>query len=41
MAESIARHWSLGGSGLSLDQVVEHVSDLAWHGLRAPQRAGD
>ena len=38
LAEASARHWSLGGSGLSLDEVVEHVSDLAWHGLRAPQR---
>ena len=41
LAEASARHWSLGGSGLSLDEVVEHVSDLAWHGLRAPQRKPD
>ena len=40
-AAACARHWSLGGSGLSLDEVVEHVSDLAWHGRRAPQRKPD
>ena len=39
LAEASARHWSLGGSGLSLDEVVEHVSDLAWHGLRAAAQA--
>ena len=31
LAEASARHWSLGGSGLSLVEVVEHVSDLAWY----------
>lgn len=41
LTESTARHWALGGSGLDLDTVVEHVADLAWHGLRAPQRLTD
>ena len=41
LTESTARHWVLGGSGLDLDTVVEHVADLAWHGLRAPQRISD
>ncbi|MEM9201477.1 MAG: TetR/AcrR family transcriptional regulator [Actinomycetota bacterium] len=41
LAESTARHWVLGGSGLDLDEVVEHVAELAWHGLRAPQRVAD
>ena len=41
LTESSARHWVLGGSGLDLDTVVEHVADLAWHGLRAPQRLSD
>ena len=27
--------------GLDLDTVIEHVADLAWHGLRAPQRLSD
>lgn len=41
LTESTARHWALGGSGLDLDTVIEHVADLAWHGLRAPQRLSD
>lgn len=41
LAESTARHWVLGGSGLDLDTVIDHVADLAWHGLRAPQRLSD
>lgn len=41
LTESTARHWVLGGSGLDLDTVIEHVADLAWHGLRAPQRLND
>ena len=41
LAEATARHWVPGGSGLDLDEAADHVAELAWSGLRAPQRSAD